>query len=366
MLWHSILNRYLARQFLTAFAAVMVAVMGLILLFDIIELLRRTANREVGFADVLLMAAFKLPHMIETVLPFAAMIGAMIVFWRLARSHELVAIRSVGVSVWEFLGPVLSVVLLIGLFSVTVLNPVAAAMYNRYEQMQDRFNMRHSNPLAFSESGLWLREVQSTGRRVVNAEDARQDGLQLAMRGVTVLDFDIDNRFVRRIEAERGALNDGLLYLEDAHVMQPGAPVDSVPAMALPTNLSLGQIQENFASPETISFWELPRFIGFFESAGFSAQAHRLHWHSLIASPVLLVAMVLVAAVFSLSPNTRRGGVLLRIVAGVLSGFVLFFFSKVTFALGVSAVLPVWLAAWAPGLVSMLLSVSALLHFEDG
>ena len=81
-------------------------ILGVILLFDVIELIRRAAGRtELDFWLLLGMALLKLPQMMHTILPFAVMIGAMVCFWRLTRTHELVVVRSAGISAWQFLAP---------------------------------------------------------------------------------------------------------------------------------------------------------------------------------------------------------------------------------------------------------------------
>jgi lipopolysaccharide export system permease protein len=115
-----------------------------------------------------------------------------------------------------------------------------------------------------------------------------------------------------------------------------------------------------------MSFWDLPQFIAFFESAGFSANAHRMHWHALLASPVLLCAMVLLAAVFGFNSSQRQGAWLARVVGCAVAGFLVYFFSQVTYTLGQSQTLPVALAAWSPTLVSGLLGTALLFHLEDG
>lgn len=148
--------------------------------------------------------------------------------------------------------------------------------------------------------------------------------------------------------------------------MAPGLPSEHLDAMILPTTLTIGRIQEKFAQPESVSFWELPEFIEFFEAAGFSAHRHTLYWHTLVASPVLLAAMVLVAAVFTINPNLRSGKLLVRVLGGVIAGFALYFYSKVTYALGLSETLPLVLAAWSPAAVTLLLGVASLFHLEDG
>ncbi len=84
-----------------------------------------------------------------------------------------------------------------------------------------------------------------------------------------------------------------------------------------------------------------------------------------MATPLLLGAMVLIAATFSLRPH-RRGGTSLLIVSGVVAGFLLFFATSLVGALGQSAAIPVVLAAWTPATVSSMLGVALLLHLEDG
>jgi len=363
-----IISTYVARYFFLAFMSTLAGIMGITLLFDSIELLRRlTSKDDVGLLVVLEMAFLKMPQMLNTVMPFAVMLGAMIVFWRMTRTNELVVIRAVGVSAWQFLAPVLIAVGLFGAFNLTAINPLAAVMYRQYERMEDSLQMRYDNPLTFSNSGLWMREATSGGgQAVIHARAVHQRGDDLGMIGVSVVFLDGDDRFLSRMEAANGVIRDKTLKLDDVWIMKSGAAAEHADEIRLHTALTLSKIQEKFSSPSSLSFWDLPGFIRFFESAGFSAHRHRLYWHSLLASPLLLCAMVCVAAVFSLNPNMRKGGFLFRMVIGVGVGFAFYFFTRITFALGLSNSLPVFLAAWSPVVITLLVAVAILFHQEDG
>ncbi|CAA6605404.1 putative lipopolysaccharide export system permease protein lptG [Rhodospirillaceae bacterium LM-1] len=362
-----ILSLYIGRQFLTAFLATLAVVSGIVLMFDVIELVRRSSGKgSVGFFTLLEMALYKLPQMVQTLLPFAVMIGAMVVFWRLTRTRELVVTRAAGVSVWQFLAPVMILVFSIGILMVVAFNPLASSLFARYERMQDEIQIRSSNPLSFSSGfGLWLRETSGNRQMIIHANQVRQDGRSLILGNISIFHLE-DNRFTFRHDAERGRIADQRIDLEKVWEIVPGRPSEARPHITLPTTLTISKIQDNFSSPETMSFWELPGFIRFTEESGFSAQKHRMYFQSLLASPVLLCAMVLVAAVFSLRPNLRMGGVMIRLGGGVAAGFLFFFFSKVAFALGLSATLPPTLAAWSPAMVTLLAGLSTLFHLEDG
>ena len=129
----STMSLYIGRQFLASFMVVFMAFVLLILVVDIIELLRRSASRpEITFAMVLEMALLKLPHMGQQTFPFAALFGGMAAFWRLTRNHELMVTRAAGVSAWQFLLPVIGIAFLLGLFKITIFNPLASATLSRF------------------------------------------------------------------------------------------------------------------------------------------------------------------------------------------------------------------------------------------
>ncbi len=358
-----LISQYIIRQFLMSFFAVLITLGAIILLFDVIELMKKESIPSFGFANVLTLGLLKLPNMILTVLPFVVLIAAIIVFWRLTKSYELVVIRAAGQSVWQFVTPLLITSFIIGIFSVTVFNPFSASMFSKFQHMDDD---RKGIPHISSSQGLWLREHRDNKMFVVHARGIRQEKLELTLRNVTIFVFSDKNAFIKRIDANSAALNQGFFNLNNVRIYENGKNIEKHDILQIPTELTLGKIQENFASPETISFWDLPDIIEFFENSGFSAHPHRLHLQSLLVTPFLLMTMILIAAVFSVDPNQRKGGGALKISGAIVSGFLLYFMTRITYALGFSTALPVGFATWSPPVIFALISISLLLHREDG
>jgi lipopolysaccharide export system permease protein len=362
-----VLSLYIGRQFLAAFFGALAVIMGLIYLFDVVELLRRASTHgDAGMSVILEMALFKLPQMVQLILPFAVMLGAMATFWTMTRSRELVVARSAGVSAWGMLAPVMIAAFLIGIVNVVAFNPLSAVLFKRFQALEDQMQLRGGGPLLVGESGLWLRETHGAEQMVLHARSVHQRGHDLVLGEVSIYVADSNEHFLFGEEAADGRLEDGYIHLRDIDILRPGQPVEHKDADDIASQLTLARIQDNFAAPETVSFWQLPSFIRFFESAGFSANRQKLYYQSMLSSPVLLVAMVLVAAVFSLTPNLRSGGIMVRLVGGVGAGFIFYFFSKVVYALGLSSTLPIVLAAWVPAIVAGLVGSAALFHLEDG
>ena len=358
------LSAYIARHFLAGTALVLAILVTLFFLIDLVELLRRASGHDTAtFGIVLRMALLHVPSMVQKVVPFAVLFGGMVALTRLTRSSELVVARAAGVSVWQFLLPGIALAFAIGAFTIAVFNPFASATTWRYEQMASEHLRNRPSLIAVSSSGLWLREAREGGQTVVHAQRLSQPDMELF--DVIIFVYEGTDRFVRRIDGKSARLEEGYWDLRDVLVSAPDRPSEFFPSYRLDTRLTVDQIHESFAPPETMSFWELPGFIDTLESAGFSALRHRLHWHSLLAVPLLLCAMVLIAATFSLRLS-RRGGTGLLVLGGLLAGFLLFFVTDVVLALGLSAKIPVVLAAWSPAGVFTLLGLAMLLHLEDG
>lgn len=362
------MSLYISRQFLVSFFSILAVFLCLIMLFDVVELLRRVAARpEVTFGEVLQLSLLKLPHLGQETFPFAVLFGGMSVFWRLTRSHELTVTRAAGVSAWQFLLPVLAIAFLLGLAKIMILSPFASGLLSRYELVEATLVKGRANSLALSGSGLWLRQAGGDGQSVIHAARVLQQDEDVELHGVIVFNYgDGDgDRFASRVDAETADLEQGHWRMRNAWIFLPEEPARFEAELRVPTDLTLSRIQDSFASPETVSFWSLPAFITTLEAAGFSAVRHRLHFHAMLAAPLLMCAMVLIAATFTLR-QARRGGVMWVVGGGVLCGFVLHFFSDVVFAMGLSDAIPATLAAWTPSGVATLLGLAMLLHLEDG
>jgi lipopolysaccharide export system permease protein len=355
---------YIGKQFLLTSAGVFLTLVALIALFDLIELLRRTAGEEsVSIIQVAAMTMFKLPHLSMKALPFALLFGGMMAFWRLNRHHELVVARASGLSAWDLLMPAILTAVIVGVIKVTLFSPLASAMLLRFERWEAALIEGKPSLAALSGGGLWLRQSTAEGHYVLHARAIRTEKMELA--DVIVFNFEGTDRFVGRIDAKGAVLENGTWLLHNGQLSTTDGRFEKIDRMRIVTDLTRENIQDSFATPETLSFWALPGFIEVLENAGFSGLRHRLYWYAQIADPLLLAAMVMLAAVFTLRP-TRRGGGLAVLGLGVGTGFLVYFASDVVYALGLSARLPVMLSAWSPAVVGCLIGSALLFHLEDG
>lgn len=358
------LSRYVARQVLLWFGVILLGIACMVLLLDIVELLRKAAGKpDVTIGVVLQMSLLQLPFLVQKTLPFIVLFGSMMAFWRLSRSNELVVARAAGVSAWQFLLPAVLLGAFIGCIQTTAVNPLAAAMLARFEKLDAEYMKRSTSRLSISPTGVWLRQAGTKMQTVINARRISGDGSELLT--VTFFNFERPERFLNRVDADRARLTDGYWVIPDAAISAPDEPTRHVRLYHIATDLTLDRIQNSFASPETLSFWDIPAFLKTLTAAGFTGHRHLLYWHTLLAMPLLLAAMVLFAAVFTLKIGSRTSATR-TIGAGVICSFLLYFASDIIYAMGLSGSIPAILSAWSPAAIATLLALAMVFHLEDG
>ncbi|MBN8920108.1 MAG: LptF/LptG family permease, partial [Rhizobiales bacterium] len=117
---------YVMRRLITTIAGVFLGVFVLVVTIDYIELTRRASNMgDFPAWFIALTSLYRVPQIIERLLPFAVLVATMMVFLNLSRRNELVIARAAGMSAWQFVAPAVLAAMLVGIVAATVYNPIA-------------------------------------------------------------------------------------------------------------------------------------------------------------------------------------------------------------------------------------------------
>jgi lipopolysaccharide export system permease protein len=230
--------------------------------------------------------------------------------------------------------------------------------------MKDDLRGAASSIVRIFGDGIWLRQRDASNVLLINARGYDPD--RAALSQVVMWRLDQDATFLERIDAPEAVLSGRTIELYRARIKSPDDKLDhKTPIYAIPTELTPADLRERVDAPETLSLWKLPRFMMLAKSAGLPTARYNLRFHDLCSTPLKLLAMVLIAAMFSLRP-VRSGGALKLLLLAIGAGFLLYVISEVSEAFGESGIAPVALAAWAPAIAVTLAAITGLLHLEEG
>ncbi|MET0338129.1 MAG: LPS export ABC transporter permease LptG, partial [Caulobacter sp.] len=375
------IQRYIFRECVTSLVLTLGIILLAILLVDVVEQMRTIGDRtQIGIDTAFALTLMKTPGLVLETLPFAMLVGSILAYSGLSRRAELPAIRASGVSAWRFLGPAMALSLLVGVLMVTVLDPLATRMNEEFEATRARL-LGGGAP---TNEGVWLSqgdlqagadegdsEILPGANQQAIIHGRRVIGRGQALENVTFWYFrpgpggPADREFTHRIDAQRAQLSPGFWQLTGVTENRLGSEIQRSETLALPTNLDSDTLLSRFASSKTIAFWELPSFIQAGRAAGMEINDYVLKYHTLLATPVFMLAMALIGAVVCLR-LARAGGLSRLVGAGALAGFVLYFTNRLASGMSASGATPPEAAAWCPPLFALFAVLTLLAHAEDG
>ncbi len=366
-----ILQRYVASKVIIGIGLTLSVIMVMIFLVDFVELSRDLGDRpNVAALQIAGLSLMRIPSLAENTLPFVFLFGAMWGMYQLNRRSELVVIRAAGMSAWRFVAPGVVIALASGVFAVTILSPAASRLMVEFERQRAMLESADQRPQALEtvvvERALWRKEERQDGQIFIEARTVDPEARTIENASFYIYELDPDGapEFARYYEVERAHLRAGFWQLDGVMEFQPdqeGVPHET---LALPTDLDPTALAQTGGGPQTMTIWRLPEQIQTLRNNGFSSIAFELRLHQLLAMPLTLAAMTLVASAACLRLS-RRGGAFQLAGLAALVGFALYFGDQMLGAFGATRLLPLPLAAWTAPLFTCFAALFVISALED-
>ncbi|AQX27818.1 MULTISPECIES: LPS export ABC transporter permease LptG [unclassified Bartonella] len=362
----STLGRYFFVLYLKTICYFLLGIFILTLLIDFTENSSRLALLpHYTVKGAFFISLLRIPFIMQQLFPFIALFSAMTMLISLNRKFELVVARSIGISAWQFLTPACFGAFLFGLFSILLVNPLAAWSSYQAEKMIAAWR---NNNIQISSSNTripWLTQHTNLGRTTIGAKSIIHQGLCLSLIDATFVQYNENETVKNWINTKKATLTNGTWLLTNGTIYKIGQTPEKFTELRIKTHLKPEFLTEYLADPVTIPFYKLPKKIAVARSFGYSANQFDMHLQSLIALPMLLVAMTLIAATVSLK-FTRFGQSSTSIIGSVIAGFILYVISVLVRSFGNAGYISPITAAWVPVIVALFFGISFLLYTEDG
>ena len=308
------LDRYIGSSVLLAILAVLGIILGLALLFALIDEMRSISS-SYTILDVFSFVMLTAPRRLYEMLPMAALIGCLIGLGGLASNSELTIMRAAGVSlgriVWAVMKPMLVLMLvgvLIGEYVVPATENIAQANRALAQGGGDSQSSKH---------GLWHRQ----GDEFIHINAVQPNGL---LYGVTRYRFDKDHQMQSASFAIKAQYDQGQWQLSDVSTTLfhgNSTEVVKTPEERWDVSLSPQLLNTVVMAPESLSIAGLWSYIHYLKDQGLNNGRYWLAFWVKVLQPLVTAALVLMAISFIFGP-LRSVTLGQRVFTGVLVGFV--------------------------------------------
>ena len=152
------INIYIVKNFFASFVIVFVIFAALLIIGDFVEQFRKSTGKEVPIKIIFQLAIFNFFSLIEFIIPIVAFFAALLTYISLIRNSEYLIISSVGISNVKILIPAIITYFVVGIFFVTIINPLSAVFYDRYTELEYKHIAKSDKFASITKNGIWLKQ----------------------------------------------------------------------------------------------------------------------------------------------------------------------------------------------------------------
>ena len=361
---------YFGKRYLISFIRVFSSIVLLVLLFDFLTNLNRLNGIEAQIWNALILSLLRTTTYLSLAMPLIIMLSALAFSVSLSRSNEFIVLRASGVSALKGLFSVILSAFFLGLISIFILDPLAGKMIGYYDIKLDKLRSKEQSQVLINDNGYWMRQATLNGHQIIKAVSVSNNGQILHQ--VTIFNYDKNGLVTERFFSENAVLENNELLLrntikwsDNKIKTNPIIANEKIKNLKIKTEITPAQLLDGYASPETISPWNMNKQIKKVKSSGFSVLKYQSKKMEQYARPFLFIVMVILGTVFTLH-NSRSRNIGISVVLAVASGFFLHFFQNFCTTLGRSGEIPLIVATWSPIISIGLIAMTLFLHYEDG
>lgn len=353
-----LLEKYIARQFLSTYVFASISFTALFLLINLIENLDEFIDNTPPLQELLHYYLSLVPETILLTSPISSLLAALFVTGRLSASSELPAMKAAGAALHQIIRPFALTALLLSMLNILNagwISPKAAACKNRFEaawfnkKFDDLLDDGNIRILESRNRILSIGALDKTTLRGMDVSLETFDGPVMTGRidaATIAYDAALDRWIFSRTQT-RTFSDTSFTFHEN-----PGRDT-------LKLALNASSFTDLTARPDEMDLFQHLRYIEEKKNAGFSNLGRAIvKFHSKIALPAATLIIIFIGV--PLSARKKRSGLALETGISLFIGFIYLGLEKTLSTIGYRNIMDPALAAWLPNL--LFLAIGALIY----
>ena len=197
----SILNRYVVKSFLVAFAMAILILTFAMTGANLIKVLD-FVSRGIPLSVFGTYTLYMMPRILTFTVPWAVMVAVMLVFGRMSADSEITAMRACGISILQIVSPLLLITMALTALCIYLQVEIGPPLLGKSRTMLEQAGLER--PLAMFEPGHPLSLRSGDSSIVINIDNKIGDK---ELQGIILCKARIKDKFIEQtITAERGII----------------------------------------------------------------------------------------------------------------------------------------------------------------
>ncbi len=359
MIRNFILSRYIALEFGKTIVIMSLGFLSLGFIITLFEEINLFKDFDVSFNIPILLSLLFVPSMFYEMFPFVILLSGIWYFRKIKKNDEIIALKVSGLSNLSVIIIPSILSLVIGIFFITAINPITSLLVKKYESIKGIYEKDENYLASVTVNGIWIKEKRFEKNYIVKS--SKLSGQNLL--DLTIYEFDENNNFIQRVDAESADITSLEWKLKKAQVINADGKLilDNIDYLNYKSMYDIKKIKSFYSNLNTISFWNLKNEINLLKERGYSTSEMRSKLQRTLAFPFFLLSMVMLSGVFTLGMNFKDNNWTYTFIA-IITSVLVFYFNDFSAALGKTNRLPVEVSVWMPIIIIFIFGSVGVIH----
>jgi lipopolysaccharide export system permease protein len=356
-----VLTKYISREFIKLQTLCLVIFVFLFLMIDFVQSINRfIEHKTTGAGLIVSYYLYKTPYMIVQMIPVATLIATVVLFRSMKNNREIMALKAGGVNIIDLARTALVISLMTSIFVFVFSELVVPYTSSKSNELWNVEIKKRDPSKIYGSDQIWYK-----------TDDAiywikHFDSIKNMMEDPTIFIFDKNFKPIKKINAKRGIWKDGSWNFEKGIIqeLQKNGEYSNTSFDSLVMNIPAtpDTFKKSLKQSQELSFRQLKKYSMEVKNGGYDNTGYRVEMAVKIAFP--LISLVLALLGIPVALELKAGGMPLAVAAGIGLSFLYLVILSVSKALGLSGILPPFLAAWTANLLFIFTGIYLMMHVE--
>ena len=354
-----VINKYVSKEFIKVVLNTILIFFCLGFIMNLFEEINFFKDIDVGIYLPILLTSLIVPSLLYNMMPFIILISGIWFFLKIKKNDEVTAMKISGMSNFSVILIPSIISVLIGIFIITSLNPITSTFVKKYETIKGSYERDKDYLATITKNGIWIKEKRNKKNNIIRSSNLENKKLM----NITIYQFDKNNNFLKRIEAESGDISSLNWILNEVKIVDNEGKMleENLDTFSYFSSYDIEKIQSLYSNLDAISFWNIANEIELLEERGYSTKQMETKLQRSLAFPFFLLAMVFLSGVFTLGSSFKENNAIYIFIT-IASCVFIYFFNDFSAALGKTEKLAVEVAVWMPILIIFIFSAVGMIY----
>ena len=313
------------------------------------------AKKDLKFFTFLLFVILKIPNALINLFPFIVLFGGIVFFLKIYNYNEIISLRVMGYSNIQIIIVPALTSFVIGYFLIFFIVPFSSSFLKYYEEIRSEYN-ETKNLVFVNDTGIWILDKNNNEKNIIRIEKIDKEFIKI--QKITIYNYDNNNNFIKRIDAEEGLINEKTWELKKVYIISTNKKNNEnyLNYFNYESNVNINEIKNIYKNTETVSLFNIAKEITVLKDKGYSAIDLRIRYQKLISLPIYLMTMSILSGLMIVNLG-KTSGYLRYGIYGVTISIIIYFLNDLSITIAKSGIISVDFSVWIPIFLIILLNL---------